>query len=76
MVELNRVSGKLEEQGEKDADLARNFIAKQPSGTSGGNSPCNYILGIRPDKIAKGTLVRNFLCSSHNADLVECAYLR
>lgn len=52
-------------------ELSGNLVSKEPAGTTGRNSPCLDILGIAPDQITKGTLVRDLLGASYDADLID-----
>jgi len=52
-------------------ELSRNLVAKEPAGTTRANSPRLDVFGVRPDKIAESTLVRNLLSTGNDANLVD-----
>lgn len=58
------------------AYLAGNFVAEQPTSTSGADGPGVDILRITPYEIAEGSLVRDLLGSCHDSDLVKSSNLR
>lgn len=41
------------------------------TGPSGADGPCFYVVWIRPDKITKGTHMRDLLCSRNHAHLIQ-----
>ena len=47
------------------------LVAKQPPSTTWGYSPSPNVFRITPDQITEGAFVRNLLCSSNNAYLVQ-----
>lgn len=57
-------------------ELCRNLVSEQPSSSTRADGPRINVLGITPHKITEGTLMRNLLCTSNNADLVDGADLR
>lgn len=57
-------------------ELGRNLVAKEPTSTTGRNSPSIDILGITPDQVTEGTLMRNFLSAGDNTDLIDGTDLR
>jgi len=57
-------------------ELGSNLVTKQPTSTTRGDSPSLNILRIRPDEITKGPLMRNFLSTSDNTNLINSSDLR
>ncbi len=57
-------------------ELGRNLVAKEPTSTTGRNSPSIDILRITPDQVTEGTLMRNFLSAGDNTDLIDGTDLR
>ena len=55
-------------------ELFRNILAECVAGTSGGDTPTETIVGVRPNEIAHGTLLRNFLHSVGSSNLVKTVY--
>jgi hypothetical protein len=54
-------------------ELGRNLVPEKPACATGRNRPRLDILRVTPDQVAEGTLVRDLLGTSHNADLVDRA---
>ena len=54
-------------------ELRGDLVPKQPASPTWGYCPSADIFGVAPDKIAKGTFMRDFLSASNDADLVDCA---
>jgi hypothetical protein len=52
-------------------ELLRNVLAKRVAGTSGRDTPATAVIGVGPQEIANGSLVRHFLDSVKLSDLVE-----
>ena len=52
-------------------ELLRDILTEGISGTSGGDAPAAAIIGIGPEEIADGSLMRHFLDSVELSDLVE-----
>lgn len=57
-------------------ELGCNLVTEQPASTTGRNSPGLNILRITPDQITEGTLMRNFLSTGNDTDLINGANLR
>lgn len=51
--------------------LARYSLAKEPAGTARTGLPSVHVVGVRPNEIAEGTLVRNFLVPFDCSHLVH-----
>lgn len=56
-------------------ELRSDFISEEPSSTTRRNSPSINILGITPYQVTKSSFVWDFLSTSDNADLINCADL-
>ena len=52
-------------------ELLRNILAKRVPGTSGRDAPAAAVIGVGPQEIANGSLVRHLLDSVKLSDLVE-----
>lgn len=56
-------------------ELRCDLVSEQPARTARRNSPRLDVLGVAPNEITEGAFVRNLLCASHDADLVDSADL-
>jgi hypothetical protein len=56
--------------------LGCDLITKEPASATRRNSPSVDVLGVTPDKITEGTLMRNLLSTSNDADLINSADFR
>jgi hypothetical protein len=52
-------------------ELLRNILAKRVPGTSGRDAPAAAVIGVGPQEIANGSLVRHLLDSVKLSDLVK-----
>lgn len=52
-------------------ELLRNILAKRVPGTSGRDAPAAAVIGVGPQEIANGSLMRHLLDSVKLSDLVE-----
>ena len=52
-------------------ELLRNILAKRVPGTSGRDAPAAAVIGVRPQEIANGSLMRHLLDSVKLSDLVK-----
>lgn len=57
-------------------ELRRDLVSEQPTSTTWTDSPCVDVFWVTPHKIAEGALMRNFLGTRNDADLVNRADLR
>jgi hypothetical protein len=57
-------------------ELGCDLITKEPASATRRNSPSVDVLGITPDKITEGTLMRNLLSTCNNANLINSADFR
>lgn len=54
----------------------RYVLAKRVACTTRRDSPATAVIGVRPQEVAHGTFVRNFLDSVKGSDIVECVDAR
>ena len=52
-------------------ELLRDILSEGIPGTSGGNTPACAVIGVRPQEIAHGSLVGNFLHTVELPNLIE-----
>jgi hypothetical protein len=52
-------------------ELHGDLVSEEPACTTGRNSPGLNILGITPDQVTEGTLVRDLLRAGYNTDLIH-----
>ena len=52
-------------------ELGGHLISKEPPRASRTDGPCVDVLGVAPNEITKGALMRNLLCTGHDPDLIN-----
>jgi len=57
-------------------ELGCDLVTEEPASATRRNSPSVDVLGVTPDKITEGTLMRNLLSTSNDADLINSADFR
>lgn len=65
-----------EAQPIRSVKLLGNILAKGITGAAGADAPTTAIVGIRPQQVTHGALVRNLLHTIETPNLIECVNRR